>query len=137
MRTFQQTQLVLGATFLLSLIIMAGVYVAMYATGKISVNDAQNLFVQTVVLYSVPLGMIIGGICGKGLRSKETSPRNAFWASLALALLWNALLLWRVLAFAFADEDLVSSLVSDLTTTSIASMFLVSGALAYFFTKQD
>lgn len=137
MRTFQQTQLLLGAVFLFFLIVVSGVYIATYASGKIYVDDAQKLFVETLVLYSVPVGTIVGGIFGKGLQSKAAAPTNAFWAALILAILWNLLLLWRVLAFALADEDIVSGLISDLKTSSTASMFLVSGALAYFFSKQD
>jgi hypothetical protein len=52
-----------------------------------------------------------------------------------LSLPWNFLLLWRSLAFTFAQKDSATELMKYLDGVASASSFLVTGGLAFFFAK--
>lgn len=121
----------------MALVVNAGALAAAFFRGAIYPDDLKTLFEQILAVYSIPVGTILGGIFAEPGGGRESVPKPAFWVALVLALLWNFVLVIRCVVFAFAHEDLVSDFVGFLTAVSSASLFLVSGALAYFFTKKS
>ena len=105
------------------------------AVGAVYVEDLQKLAVLTLAVYSVPLGVILGGFFGGTMKRPACGLQHKFWTAAVLSIFWNLLLLSRSLVFAFAGTDSITSLVGYFETVAAASTFLVSGALAYFFAK--
>jgi len=108
-----------------------------YLRGAIYLSHLQELILAMLAVYSVPLGTILGGIFGQRSDLDRPTPNFAFWAALAVAAIWNLLLFARVLIFCVASDDSVADLKSYIGVVAAASSFLVTGALAYFFTKKE
>lgn len=133
---FEKAQATLAVSFLFFLSIHFGMIILAYYRGAIYPNDVIKLLLQVLSLYSVPLGIILGGIFGKGLTPKTGTPIMAYLLALILAILWNLILVWRSVTFGIADQDSTIDLLSYLDSISSASTFLVAGALSYFFTSE-
>jgi hypothetical protein len=143
--TLMRARTLLVSIFLCCLVVECFCILIVYTKGAISSNDVTTLLVKMLEIYSVPLAVILGGIFARPAKVTleggiETAPSTAFWVSVAVAIVWNALLLWRgvgfsVAAFRLSIEDNVSFFSSYLDSISKASSFLVAGALAYFFSK--
>jgi hypothetical protein len=100
-------------------------------------NEFQDLLLKLLAIYSVQLGVVLGGIFAQS-RNPLADPAPALaWAALLLAVIWNLLLVSRSLLFAFAgaEGDSVTDLMKYLEGISSASSFLVAGGLAFFFGK--
>jgi hypothetical protein len=131
-----RSRIVLIALFLTSLALSIVVIAVVYLRGGIYANHLQQLMLAVLAVYSVPLGTILGGMFGeRGMRANRIAA-PAFWVALTVSLLWNLLLLVRVVIFGVARDDSVEDFAGYLTTVSAASSFLVVGALAFFFTKK-
>jgi hypothetical protein len=119
--------------FVLSLLAVLSLVSVSYARKAIYSQDLRDLVVRFLAIYSIPLGVIIPGIFGKVSSRGRLAPPRAFWTAVALALIWNLLLMGRTVFFTFAAEDQVSSLLDFINTVATASSFLTVGALSYFF----
>lgn len=108
-----------------------------YLKGEISPKDIGILTAKLLGIYSVQMAVILGGIFGQHKSPPRVASSLPFRIAFVLSLLWNLLLLWRSVAFYFAENDQATELVSYLDIVSAASSFLVVGAVAYFFAKQD
>jgi hypothetical protein len=128
---------ILVITFVAGLVLQLLVITLTYLKGEISTKDIGVLTAKLLGIYSVQMAVILGGIFGRHKSSARVVSSMPFRIALILSLLWNLLLLWRSVAFYFAENDQASDLVSYLDIVSTASSFLVVGALAYFFAKQD
>lgn len=110
--------------------------VAFFLVGsKMWPEDQQALVLKIIAVYSLHLSVILGGIFAQPKGRLEDPPDALAWTAIALAILWNALLIWRSITFVAAKQDSVQDLVRYLDGVSSASSFLVTGALAFFFTK--
>lgn len=98
-------------------------------------DDLQSLIVKLLGVYSVQLGVILGGIFAQPKGVLKAPPASLAWTAMILAILWNSLLVWRTVAFSTAQQDSASDLVKYWDTTTSASSFLIAGAFAFFFTK--
>lgn len=98
-------------------------------------EDLLSLVLKLFAVYSVHLTVILGGIFAQPQGPLEDPPPALAWTAITLALFWNLLLLWRSLSFALATQDSVSELVKYLEGVSSSGSFLVTGTLAFFFTK--
>ena len=119
--------------FVLSLLAVLALVSISYAQRAIYSSDLRDVVVRFLAIYSIPLGVIIPGMFGRASSGKRLAPRRAFWTALALALIWNLLIIGRTVFFTFATEDQVSSLLDFINTVATASSFLTVGALSYFF----
>jgi hypothetical protein len=115
-------------------ICLAAVGIA-YLRGAIYADMLKDMVVQLLAIYSMPLGAIIGGVFGQRGSGDAPAPAQAFWLALAIALLWNALLVVRIVAFGVAREDDLALLTAYLKEVSAAAGFLVAGVLAYYFAR--
>lgn len=110
--------------------------IAFFAVGhKMWPEDLQSLVLKVLAIYSVHLTVVLGGIFAQPSGSLEDPPSSLAWTAIALALLWNVLLIWRSVSFALAPRDSVTDLMKYLEGVASASSFLVTGTLAFFFTK--
>ena len=99
-------------------------------------EELTDLLLKLFSLYSVHLGVILGGIFVPR-RPKGRPVQTLAWTALLLALAWNVLLGWRVIAFSLAASDSAADVGSYLETVGPASAFFVSAVLGFFFTKGD
>ena len=101
---------------------------------KIFSDERQALIMRLLTIYSVHLSVVLGGIFAHRPNPKA---RTSFlgWSAILVVLLWNALLVWRSVAFSVASQDSAAQLASYLEQVGSASSFLVSGALTFFFVK--
>jgi hypothetical protein len=110
--------------------------IAFFVAGhKMWPEELQSLVVKILAVYSVHLTVILGGIFAQPKGPLENPSGSLAWTSIVLALLWNVLLIWRSVSFSMATHDSVGDLMKYLDGIASASSFLVTGALAFFFTK--
>ena len=98
-------------------------------------EDLQSLLLKLLAIYSVHITVILGGMFAQPSGRLEDPPSSLAWTAISLAVLWNALLIWRSLSFSMAPKDSVADLMKYLEGVASASSFLVTGTLAFFFTK--
>jgi hypothetical protein len=134
---FSVAQLWILSVFVASLLLELCLVGGSYARNAIYPQDLRDLAIRFLAIYSVPLGLIISGIFAKSDSSERVAPSRAFWTAIALAAIWNALILGRTLLFTFASEDQVSTLVDFISGVAAASSFLTVAALTYFFTTSN
>lgn len=125
------------STFIAGLVLQLLAFIFTYRKGEISGQDISSLTTKLLAIYSVQMAVILGGIFGQLKTPQRIASVLAFWIAFVLSLLWNLLLLWRSVAFYLAENDQTGDLVAYLDMVSGGSSFLVVGALAYFFAKQD
>lgn len=128
-------QAILISLFVVALLVHLGCFAWAFRLKAIYVEDLQTLTVHILTVYSVPLGVIIGGVFGGSANPSRPARSTTFWTATALSLLWNLLLASRSLLFAFAGEDSVASLLDYVEAVASASTFLIGGALAYYFAR--
>jgi hypothetical protein len=133
--TIRHSQLALLGMFLIGLVIHLVCFGYSFLIGAVYVEDLQTMAVRTLAVYSVPLGVIVGGIFGGAAEQTANASSGTFWTAAGLSLLWNILLLARSLVFVIAAQDSITSLFGYIDAVSAASTFLIGGALAYFFAK--
>lgn len=131
----RRSQLALLALFLIGLIVHLVCFGSAFLKGAIYAEDLQTLAVRALTVYSVPLGVIVGGIFGGKAVPAATASAGIFWTAAGLSLLWNLLLVVRSLLFVLAEQDTIGSLLAYVDAVSAAGTFLIGGALAYFFAK--
>lgn len=131
----QHAQITLLAMFLASLLLHLVLFAYTFIAGAVYVEDVQTLAVHILSIYSVPIGIILGGIFGGTAKSKKRAPSSTLWTAIALSILWNVLLVFRSLTFAIVDNDSIMSLLNYIDTVAGAGTFLIGAALAYFFAK--
>lgn len=98
-------------------------------------EDLQALILKIVAVYSVHLTVILGGIFAQPKGSLEDPPASLAWTAITLAVLWNVLLVWRSFSFSMATQDSSSELIKYIDGVGSSTSFLLTGALAFFFTK--
>lgn len=133
--TVRNAQLLLLALFLGSLLIHLAGFGYTVVAEMIYLDDLQKLATRILAIYSVPLGVIVGGIFGGSGRRIGRAPSPTLWAAIALCAMWNLLLLSRTLIFTVAAQDSIASLVAYVDAVAAAGTFLISAALAYYFAK--
>lgn len=126
--------------FVLALALAIVVAFVAYAKETISASDLRGLVLQLFSTFSVHLAVILGGIFASTSRSRQAQVGSAGWVAIVTALLWNGILLGRQGLFLAAvfdpgRADSMEELVTFLQTFAEPSSFLVTGALAFFFTK--
>jgi hypothetical protein len=98
-------------------------------------EDFDKLILRMLAIYSAPLGIVLGGMFSLPKNPLPTPPPALTWSAMALAVLWNLLLVWRTLSFSLAAEDSATDLVKYLDSIAAASSFLVAGVIVFFFGK--
>jgi hypothetical protein len=97
--------------------------------------DFQALMVKLLGIYSVQLGVVLGGIFAQPKAPLANPPIGLSLTAIVLAVLWNLLLVSRFLAFCFAEQDSVGALIQYLDSVAASSSFLVAGVVVFFFGK--
>lgn len=133
--SIRHSRLALVALFVISLLLHMACFGYVFLIGAVYVEDLQTLTVRTLAVYSVPLGVIIGGIFGGTADPAGPAAPGTFWTAAAFSLLWNVLLVWRTVLFAFGEQDSITSLLSYVDAVAAGGTFLIGGALAYYFAK--
>src|SRR5262245_13824818 len=100
----------------------------MYARGAMYSSHLQRLILVVLGVYSVPLGTILGGMFGERRIAAGRVAPPAFWVALSVSIIWNLLLLVRIVVFGVAHDDSVEDFAGYLATVSAASSFLVTGS---------
>ena len=135
--TLTRARAMIMSTFVAGLVLQLLAVTLTYLKGEISTKDVGVLTAKLLGIYSVQMAVILGGIFGQHKPPPRAASGLPFRIAFTLSVLWNLLLLWRSVAFYFAENDQAADLVSYLDVASSASAFLVAGALAYFFARQD
>ncbi|MEM1352344.1 MAG: hypothetical protein AAGF27_08360 [Pseudomonadota bacterium] len=128
-------QMLIAACFLVSLVLILLMLLWLHSTGGLYPEDVVTLMTQVLGLYATPFGVILGGMFA---RKDKPQPKHAgvlFLVAIALVVIWNLLILWRTAVFVLATDGQASSFAAELTQLANASLFLVSGMLAYYFAK--
>lgn len=99
-------------------------------------QDLVSLLSKLLAIYSVQFAVMLGGIFAEDEGVVVARAQSAFWVAFVTSLLWNCIFVVRTALFVFAQNDSSQALASYFDTVSASSSFLVSGALAYFFTKK-
>ena len=126
-------RLYLFTIFLSGLLIQ--VAAAISVGSKMWPDELEALLLKLLAIYSVHLTVIIGAMLATPKGRTRKLPAGMVSTAFALTLFWNGLLLWRSLSFAFAERDSVNDFVRYLDRVSSASSFLVTGLLAFLFTR--
>lgn len=119
--------------FLVSLVLQL---VAVFlARNKMWPEELLPLVLKLLGIYSVQLGVVLGGIFSQPRAPLAEPPSGLTWTAFVLVTMWNLLLAWRSISFSFAAQDSVSDLTKYLDSIASSSSFLVAGVLTFFFTK--
>jgi hypothetical protein len=131
--TMNRVRFGLLGVFLVCLAIQLVAFIS--ASHRMWPEDLQSLIGKLLAIYSVHLTLILGGIFAQPKGPLEDPPAPLAWTAIVLATLWNALFIWRSLSFSAATQDSSTDLIKYFDSVSSASSFLVTGGLAFFFTK--
>ena len=122
----------LAALFLTCLSIQTAMFFGLVARHALKWEEAWPLLKGLLVVYSVPLAVILGGVFAN-THTPQSRPRaSTVWLALAVSALWNALLVVPALIY-FVSSDSSPSSIELALKNSASANFLVAGALAYFF----
>jgi hypothetical protein len=134
-------------TFIIGLSIQCLAVIFAFTSRAISTPDLIDLLKRLLSIYSIHFAVIFGYVFGKSgavseARGPESNANLAFRVALTLSVLWNLMLIWRTLQFGVHALDTQSTdrtdlLESYLDAVASASSFLVAGALAFFFGKNQ
>lgn len=97
-------------------------------------EEIVDLLAKVVSLYFIHLSIIITGYFGQARLREGTPQPSLFWAALSLSIIWNLMFIWRLIYFCLSTTDDIPSIESYISKVTMLSSFLVTGALAYFFT---
>jgi hypothetical protein len=131
--SMNQARFGLMGIFLACLVLQIGAY--FLVRGKMWPEEFLSLLLKLLGIYSVQLGVVLGGIFAQPKAPLAKPPSGLAWTALGLAALWNLLLVWRSISFSLAPSDNVADLTKYLDTISAGSSFLVAGVVAFFFGK--
>jgi hypothetical protein len=119
--------------FLVSLMLQL---IAFFLTrNKMWPEELVPLVLKLLGIYSVQLGVILGGIFAQPKAPLAEPPSGLAWTAFVLVAMWNLLLAWRSISFSVAAQDSVTDVIKYLDSIASSSSFLVAGVLAFFFTK--
>jgi hypothetical protein len=131
--SMNQARFGLMGAFVASLIFQLAAFFV--AREKIWPEEFQGLVLKVLALYSVQLGVILGGIFAQPKPPLASPPQGLAWTALVLAGLWNVLLIARTVSFGFADEDSATDLMKYIDAVGSGGAFLIAGVLTFFFGK--
>jgi hypothetical protein len=129
--TMNQARFALLGVFVGCLVVQLGAF--FMTRSKMWPEDFLSLTLKLLAIYSVQLGVVIGGIFAQPRTPMADPPAGLTWTALALAALWNFLLVWRSVSFSIAPQDSVGDLIKYIDTIGAGSSFLVSGVVTFFF----
>jgi len=137
----------LVALFVGSLVAQICAVIVTYSKEVIADRDLVNILLKLLAVYGVHLTIMIGGIVArqqdeKGKPQSKKAPATAFRVAIALAALWNLLLVWRSVKFGMGafdenSEDNVDLLTDYIDKIAAGGSFLVAGFLSFFFAKRE
>jgi hypothetical protein len=127
----------LWVVFVASMLLEVALVAWARLTSKIYLDDLKSIMLALLAVYSVPLGIMSGGMFARSAGRDARDAGGPVGAAIILSLVWNLLLLGRVAVFALASSDDVDALRDWVTTISTGGSFLVAGALAYYFSSDE
>ena len=129
-------RLAIGLMYVFCFVIETLLAFKVYGHAEINAEDLIPLLTKLFAIYSIPLGVIVGGVfASKGSTRRAAGPE--IWGVFVLSIVWNGLLLVRYIIFAFGKQDSVLQLGAFLDVVSTAGGFLISGALAYLYGRNS
>jgi hypothetical protein len=131
--SMNQARFGLMSIFLASLILQLGGF--FFVRERMWPEEFQGLVLKILGIYSVQLGVVLGGIFAQPRNPLGSPPRSLTWTALSLVALWNMLLLVRSLSFSLTAEDSATDLMKYLDAIGSGGAFLIAGVLTYFFSK--
>jgi hypothetical protein len=123
----------LAGVFVLSLAIQLGGVSVVH--GTMWPPDYQSVVLKLLYIYSIPLGVAVGGILASSKPKSIHVDGGLMWISLGLVILWNSIFLIRTLVFCFSAQDSAKDLIGFYDNISTGSSFLIAAVLAFFFSK--
>lgn len=131
--SMNQARFGLMGIFLASLVLQL---VAIFLTrNRMWPEELLSLVLKLLGIYSVQLGVVLGGIFSQPRGPLAEPPSGLTWTAFTLVTMWNLLLAWRSISFSIAAQDSVSDLIKYLDSIASSSSFLVAGVLTFFFAK--
>ena len=131
--SMNQARFGLMGIFLLSLMLQLVAF--FLARNRMWPEEFVPLVLKLLGIYSVQLGVVLGGIFAQPRAPLAVPPSGLTWTAFVLVAMWNLLLAWRSISFSAAAQDSVSDLIKYLDSIASGSSFLVAGVLAFFFAK--
>gem|GEM_PF-3106078 len=122
---------------MISLLVQVLAIAYLLATGGIRESSFQSLIGHTLVLYSPPLGIMLGGLFAERaeLKDKKDTPTNSYWIAMVSAAVWNFILLLMTVIY-LVKGGTPNMLIDYQETISEISTVLISGFLSYFYTRK-
>jgi hypothetical protein len=131
--SMNQTRFGLMGIFVAGLVLQIGAFLVV--RNKMWPEDFLSLLLKILGIYSVQLAVVLAGIFAQRGARLADPPAALAWSALALAALWNLLLVWRSISFSVAAQDSVGDLIKYLDTIATGGSFLVAGVVTFFFGK--
>lgn len=127
---------ILVATFLAGFAVQTLAVGVMWMRGAMYGDQLTRVLTSLLTVYSVPLGVIVGGVFAQ--ETRRPNQRHAVLA-VALAGIWNLLLVARTLSVGpgGGGTDPIVELTDYWSSVSSGGAFLIGGVLAYFFASQE
>jgi hypothetical protein len=132
-----RSQVIIAFIFILSLVLQVAVVFYDELRGYLYADERTDIILKLLAVYAVHLAVIVGGIFSQRIEGATRAPQTASWLAISLSLVWNLLLIGHVFSFVFSGTDQNQDLKAQLTSISSVSSFLLTGALAYFFTRRE
>jgi hypothetical protein len=123
--------------FLVSLLIGIAAAFQQSYMNEIFADQRTAMVLKLLKIYSVPLGVILGGIFARRGRATSGTGRFQSLAATAVVLLWNLTLLGRIIVFAVSKNDDIADVLSFIDQVASSSAFLITAVLAYYFAAPE
>jgi hypothetical protein len=138
MISYSKARLAIFLVFGVALAVELAAVLTLGVTNALSSPYRIKLVVQLLRIYSVPGSLIAAGVFAAQRTRKPVSP-GIYWLALASCCVWNSLLAFPCAQFAWPPYSPSSTafpaLLEWLDSVSAWGSFLITGALALFFTK--
>jgi hypothetical protein len=130
--SIDKTKLILATLFLAGLLIEVLLFYALLAEHALSTRTAMSLINDTLNVYLIPLGVILGGIFGDRGPTHGPTSRLANVIAVVISCIWNLLFLIPSFIYCFTPEGTKDAAHSIFTLAPYANS-LVAIALVWAF----
>jgi hypothetical protein len=130
---FQPARKAIILVFLSGLAAQIGLALTSYCLKQIFVDELTTIIVNLLQVYSVHLAVVLSTAFFSDTSRNAKLNGTVFIASISLIVLWNLLLITRLVLFILPQKDNIDLLINFQKDIAANSNFLIAGLIAYFF----